>query len=264
MLNAKITIASINYEETFRNLLPSTLEKCRAMESKNLIIRLMQKLDDASAVALSGMLSFLPRESCDELLCIMVRLFGGELAERLNQTLQEHEVGRNLAINAFSLVQEPERGIILALDGIEVDYGSLLQSVQEQKAADGITGGSTGKTAGRLIGALMKKTVDVVSKIPPQQLESKGLYLLELDWVKKKLVEMAQKSLYKKGIVLELEDIIFYPCEENGLESETHEKEGQGAGKKLELSPELEETLLDAMAAWMKSLLCREEPAEYH
>lgn len=86
----------------------------------------------------------------------------------------------------------------------------------------------------------------------PQAVEKKVLSMMNKEENKQKLLVMVGQVLEEKGIYLKLADFVFTQ-EEIFIESEQVVEEEQE--QKFELSPELEEGLLDAVAGYLKSLL---------
>lgn len=257
MVDIKIKMKSIDYGKSFESLLPVALEKCKAMETGNLFIRFFQKMDDCSAAAMLGILEYLPAEACNELLCSMVDLYSAELTDKLNQMLQSQGqkpwIGRHIKIGSLALIQEDSLEMVLMGKELEVDYGKLLQEAQVKGLVDGMAKKlPAGKFWGPLAGEFAKKAIHAVTELPSDELESKGMLLLQSGFVKDTMLDIAGKALCAKGLAVELEDVIFMQAE-----SGSSEKAGEGhcVKKKIELSEELEETLLCAMASWMKSLL---------
>ena len=67
MLSANIKITNIDYETTFEQVFPLLREKISSLNSKNLIIRLFQKRDDAALSVLLGIMNRLPEDSKTEM-----------------------------------------------------------------------------------------------------------------------------------------------------------------------------------------------------
>lgn len=68
MISVNIKVVAIEYERTFQQIFPLIKEKLGAVESKNMLIRLFQKLDDAALPVSLGIMKRLPKGTKDELL----------------------------------------------------------------------------------------------------------------------------------------------------------------------------------------------------
>ena len=67
MLSANIKITNIDYEKTFEQVFPLLREKISSLNSKNLIIRLFQKRDDAALSVLLDIMNRLTEDSKTEM-----------------------------------------------------------------------------------------------------------------------------------------------------------------------------------------------------
>lgn len=220
MIAVNIKIVDINYERTFQQIFPILKEKLGAVESKNLLIRLFQKLDNAALPVLLGIMERLPADTKDELLAMCLNTYSGRICEMLNVELAKHPYGKFLKIGWVSAVQERE-ALYLRIWQIKVDYKGLVK--------EKVTG-KMGQVASLLVG---------------EKLEKLALELLWTEESRQKLIELAQDALGKYGFAMGLADIrMMKDTEEYGdfIEEEAH----------LKLTDGMETDILDALAGYLR------------
>lgn len=220
MISVTIKIVNINYETTIRQIFPAIKEKLRSLESKNMVIRLFQKLDDAALPVLLEIMERLPQDTKDELLAICLNTYSSKVCEKLNEELTKHPYGKFLDVNRISIMREQE-SLYLWIGQVQVDYKGLVKE----------------KITGSLGG--------IVSLLAPDRLEKMALALLWTADSKKKILGLAQSSLDKYGLVMELADIQMLQDKEAYMDA-------VDAGANLELTIEMTEDMLDALAGYLK------------
>lgn len=223
MLSVNIKVVDIEYERTFQQIFPLLKEKLGAAESKNLLIRLFQKLDDAALPVLLGIMKRLPESTKDELLAMCLNTYSGRICEMLNAELAKHPYpyGKFLKIGCVSIVQENE-ALYLWIGQVQVDYKGLVKETM------------TGKMGG------------IVSMFVGEKLERLALELLFTEENKQKLIELAQDTLGEYGFYMGLADIRMMKDTEgyeDSVEAEAH----------LELTEGMEEDILDALAGYLRN-----------
>lgn len=225
MLSTSVKISNIDYEETFRQVFPVVRDKIGPMESKNFLIRLFQKLDDAALPVLLGVMIRLPEETKDALLVQCLNAYSFKIKEKLNEELAKNALGKHLTVGCVSAVRENDN-LYLWLGQVKVDYKSL---VKEKF-------GKFGRIA---------------AIFSMEKLEKMGMELLWTDESKQKLMAHAKSALDKHGFVVELDDIQLIQDKErpiDAVEGEVH----------LELSDKAETDILDALAGYLKDMTANE------
>ncbi len=221
MISVNIKVVDIEYERTFQQIFPILKEKLNAAESKNPLIRLFQKLDNAALPVLLGIMKRLPESTKDELLAMCLNTYSGRICEMLNTGLAKHPYGKFLKIGWVSIIQERE-ALYLWIGRIQVDYKGLVKE----------------KVTGRMGG--------IASMLVGENLEKLALKLLWTEESKQKLIELAQDTLGKYGFDMGLADIQMMKdteeCEDS-VETEAY----------LALTDEMEEDILDALAGYLKN-----------
>lgn len=220
MISVNIKIVDIEYERTFQQIFPLLKEKLDVVESKNLLIRLFQKLEDAALPVLIGIMKRLPESTKNELLAMCLNTYSGRICEMLNAELAKHPYGKFLKIGRVSIVQEKE-ALYLWIGQIQVDYKGLVK--------EKVTG----------------KMSQVASLLVGEKLEKLALELLWTEESRQKLIELAQDALGKYGFAMRLADIqMMKDTKEYGdfIEEEAH----------LTLTDKMETDILDALAGYLR------------
>ncbi len=229
MLSIKTSIISINYGESLYNMLPAAIERCRNMEQGSGMLRFIQELNNKSLDNLLKFLDCLPRELYNQLLYIIVKLYNNEITSMANNMVKSQEFGSSININGI-------------LNNIEADYGSLICYAKDKGFVDKIIQNiSTGKLPRGIVTLVLKTITSMLSGMPSQKLESKLLFLLKQDFIKKKLADNIEKFLLGKGVVIKLGSLEL-------LQSEAIPPKIEGLG-------EMEEKLSDMLVSWIKPLL---------
>lgn len=219
-VNAKIV--KIDYEKTFRQLFPILKEKLAAMDSRNMLLRLFQKLDDAALPVLLGIMGSLQENTKNELLVSCINAYSVRLRDMLNQQMLRHPYGKYLHAGAISGAREGKT-LQLWIGQIQVDYKGLVR--------DNIPGALGG----------------IASVFVGNKLENMALELLWTDESRQKLTELATSALVQYGFAIELAEIQMvqdFKESNDAIELEGH----------LELTAEMEEDILDALAAALRSV----------
>lgn len=226
MLSISIEISNIDYEKTFRQVFPVVKDKIGSMESKNLVIRLFQKLDDAALPVLLGVMMRLPEDTKNELLVQCLNAHSCKIKEKLNEELVKSAYGKHLTVGCVSAVCRNDN-VYLWIGQAKVNYKTLVKE----------------KVGGKLGG--------IVASLPIEKLEKMGIELLWTDENKLKLMKLAKSTLDKYGFAMELDDIQLVQEKEepvDAVEGEIH----------LELSDKMETDILDALAGYLKDKTANE------
>lgn len=220
MLSISIKISSIDYEKTFRQVFPVVKDKISSMESKNMAIRLFQKLDDAALPVLLGVMTRLTEDTKNELFVQCLNAYSHKIKEKLNKELVKNDYGKYLTAGCVSAVRRNDN-IYLWIGQIKVNYKGLLK-----------------EKLGRRFGG-------IVASLPMEKLEKMGIEFLWTDKNEQKLMKLAKSTLDKYGFIMKLDDIRLVQEKEEpveAVESEMH----------LELSDKMETDILDALAGYLK------------
>lgn len=259
MISAKITIREIHYGKCFENLFPTGMQKCRKMENPNLAVRFLLKTGDASMTAALGILELMSEKSKGELLCLLVNLYCREIQSALNALLQKDEMGKCIRIGDIRMVTGDRDGRLTLIGGdIRVDYGSLVKNDTVKQKIGDYAGKTVKKTifgGSEALRKMVESTAGSVAEfavgVAPNEVEKKVLSVMNKEENKNRLLPITEQVLAEKGLSLKLEDVVFV-------------QNGSAAGSletgKFELSGELEEELLDAVARYLKMLLEHSAP----
>lgn len=260
MIHANITLKEIHYEKSFANLFPMGMQKCRQMETPNLVIRFLLKMGDASMTAALGILNLMDEKCKGELLCGLVNLYCKEILSALNGLLEKDELGRNICIGDIYMAQDSEGRLSLIGRNIKVDYSSLTKNDTVKQKIGDYAGKAIKKTIFGGNDALRKVVEDAAGSmaefavgVAPEMVEKKALSVMNQTENKNRLLHMAEQVLEEKGLYVGLEDFTF--VQETVAEIQSKEVIEDTKERKFELSPVLEEELLGAVAGYLKMLL---------
>lgn len=197
MLNAIINIRSIDYENTFQHIFPVLSEEIISWNSKNMIVRLIQQLEDAALPVLIGVMQRIPEDTKNKLLVGGLNAYAPELRDKLNKELAKDEWGQCFEIGTIFIDQQTE--ILLNIGQIKVDYPALLKIDQVNSAINERLGIFSGfaKTAAGMATALMSNT----------KIEKMGLDLLWNEKNETRLMNLIKSALSTHGIEFELSEI---------------------------------------------------------
>lgn len=257
MINVRINISEIDYEKSFASLFPVGIEKCRKMENPNLAVRFLLKMGDASMTAALGVLNLMAEKSKGELLCGLVNLYGREILSALNGLLQKDELGKNICIGDLYMAQDLEGRLSLIGKNIKVDYSGLMKNETVKQKIGNYAGKTIKKTIFGGSDTLRKVVEDTAGSVAefavgmaPDMAEKKALSVMNQNENKNRLLHMAEQVLEEKGLCVKLED--FAMVQEAAMENKIVVNDKQK--RNLELSPALENELLDAVAGYLKLL----------
>lgn len=251
MVNVKIVISEVHYERSFANLFPIGMEKCRKMENPNLAVRFLLKMGDASIPAALGLLNRISMDAKGELLCGLVNLYCQEILSALNTFLQKDELGRNIRIGSLYMTQDIKKRPVLIGSNIKIDYDALLKNDTVKQKIGDFAGKAIKKTMFGGSDMLRKVVEDTAGSVvelavgaAPNLTEKKALSIIGKQENKNRLLRMAEQVLAQKGLSVHLADFIFGQEPFAEMPDEV---------KKFELSPALEEELLDAVVGYLSS-----------
>ena len=218
ILSVNVRIDNIDYEKTFQQIFPILRKKFNEVESKNMIIRLFQKLDDAALPLLLSIMNCLSESTKNELLVLCLNTYSEKLLNKLNEELEEHPFGQYMHIGNVSIVQKRDT-LYLWIGQIQVDCKELVKA----------------KISGK-IGSLIYTN---------KKLTELTLEFLQKDLSKQMLLKIAKTGLDKYGLIMELTDIqirqdILKP--DDIVEVEKH----------LKLTDETEIDILNALAEYLR------------
>lgn len=100
MFQINLSIDRINYESILHTVFPTVLERVKEKDSNNLLFRLVRELDEDGEKVLQALMTHLPEDIKNELVCQCLNSYVGTLTRKLNEYLQADTWGRNFAIGS--------------------------------------------------------------------------------------------------------------------------------------------------------------------
>lgn len=234
MLDAIIRIRSIDYEGTFQHIFPVLSEKIMSWNSKNMIIRLFQQLDDAALPVLVGVMHRIPKDTKNELLVRGLNAYAPELRDKLNEEFIKDRWGQCFEIGDIFIEQQTE--ILLNIGQIKVNYPALLNNAQVNSAINEHLG---------IFSGLARTAANMVTVFASDAVEKKGLDFLWREENKVRLMNLIKNALSTHGIRLELSEIQLMQSKaapENAIES----------NQPLVLTEKMENDIICALADYLR------------
>ena len=253
MLNATIRINSIDYEKTLQHIFPVVSEKVKALNSKKMIIRLFQQLDDAALPVVIGLAYRLPEATKNELLIRGLNAYAPVLMVKLNDELHKDKWGRCFTVGTFSVTQSD--GIFLEIDQIEVDYQELLSneevsSTVSMKFSDAVGdrfgSGRLSRAVKAVAGAAGVAGTAFATAVAPNTSERKALDYLAREDNKKRIIDFLKKNMTKYGIQIDVDDIQI-------MQVENSANDVVEITKPFTLTEEMEDDIICALSGYLRS-----------
>ncbi|MDO4295914.1 MAG: hypothetical protein Q4D90_07130 [bacterium] len=234
MIDMKVTTLAIDYTRTCKGLYPKLQKKLEEMDSPNLGLRLLRKLDSRGEEVMLELLQFLEEQQKTELLLFLLQKFKSQWQKKVVEALAKHPIGKNIRFEDVILKREGKQ-LSLLLWNTEVNYQGLLRSGLLEKDAQNPLKQVAGLGIQFVPTALIEKTV---------------LTALQSEMVNAKIVTMIEQTLKDRGIYLKL----------GGATIQASGKTKPKASAESEkLSEELEEALLDAVVQYLEAGRAKEE-----
>lgn len=260
MVHAQITISEIDYEKSFANLFPMAIKKCNEIEQPNLAVRFLNKMGSASMAASFGILNRMEERHKGELLCGLVNQYCKEIQSLFNAFLKKDALGQNIRIGELYMVQDANGHLSFMVWNIKVDYANLVKNDTVKQKIGDFANQAVKKSVFGKIEFIQKIAADgagiaaeAAVTAAPNAVEKKVLSIMNKEENKEKLLKMAGQVLEEKGLCLKPEEFVF--TQEEFFSAQDDQIVENARDRKFELSPELEEGLLEAVAGYLKTLL---------
>lgn len=251
MLQLKLNLAEINYESILKMVYPTLLEKVSQNQSRNLLFRLITELGNDGEGVLLRLIEKLPSETCSQLVCHFLNSYSPVLIGKLNDYLREDSWGKHFVLDRIE-AEQSSNGLVLTAQNVQADFKALLNAASEaenlKKIAGKVVGnGLLGAFAAKAAAKAAEKATQATSAMAPEELEAAGVAMLNRDAVRQKLMEVVAKALNTNNIPLAVSEI--------QVESTAYaEVSQQETTKRLELSGELENALIKALADFLREV----------
>ncbi len=259
MINGKITIASVDYENSIRSLFPKLIQKSGTIENPGLAIRFLNKMGYDSLPIVLKIMEHISDTKKEELLLAVIEANRTWICETLNKFLETCDFGNAVQIDEIHAVKMAEKaGFSLVAIGVKIDYDALLRTdLVSQKIdsyADRVTEKIGGMGAGFLKGAA-KFVLRTGARTAPETIEQKAVNLLNKEDNNVKVLKILKEGLEKIGLYLEIKDIVLIHVQEEQQNPKVID-EVIDTDMKFQLPESVEESLLDAVAAYLKETGC--------
>ena len=232
MTSISFEVQTINYENSFRSLIPKLTEAYRLNKNPAGLEKLIIKLGDDIVPVAEKLLSFLDIDTRDQILVWLVGKQHENIVNSVNKALHDMLGGPAVVIGTIYAQDHPGTKISLHAVQVKTDSKQLIDS----PALTGIAGG-------------VAKLAFMLSD--PETIEKEAIKLLSSDYVKPKLISALSESLQKAGVYITLNDVVISedPGNDN-IQRMTDPDKDEGL-----LPDAIEDKILDAIAAWIRQTI---------
>lgn len=166
----------------------------------------------------------------------MTGRYQAKICQQLNALVAGSELGRSITVSYLDLRLSDEQ-MLLSLNGISVYYDELLKNEKMRQTLLNMAGI-------RSFGRLREFPLGKVMNLFHGWIEKKGIKILEKTFLPEQLGEMTSRFLKEKKIYCEIGDVVL--C--------TAERPGTSGGERKVFDQELEQAIIDAVAAYLKDI----------
>lgn len=251
MLNVEFIIERIDYEKSFIHLFPLLMKRCRQMEEKNFVVRLLLRIGSETQNAALGILNHLDEQTKNEIICHFFAAYTPEIVSEINAALKKEEIGKFVQIKDIVLIQQKE-ALYLSIRQIEINSGVMKVPAVKEKINE-----TAREHIGNLFGfgKWIANHADSFStlavSVAPESVQKFIVNYFSKEAVKGKMLMMVENIVREKGLFLELRDMELHNNEEETDVIVVSDTEGT-----LQKLPDAwEDKLIDAIADYLKSIL---------
>lgn len=233
MLNAIIQVSSIDYEKSISVLLPKVVAHLQQESKPNTLIRLFQKLGDASIELTCGILRYVPVDVKTQLICTLIDQYREVILHKINKALSTNALGKNFQIGDICTQKTDNNLLIFTAYRVAIDYTGVIDMLANEKA---------GKWGG-----LLRVARNVVSH---SHTETLALEALAVPRLHAALCRLLQNALARGGVFVEISDVRIQKETERWATISPHVFAEQHTN--FVLSSELEDHLLQALVLYLR------------
>jgi|GEM_PF-4708801 len=233
MLNAIIQVSSINYEKSISVLLPKVVAHLQKESKPNTLIRLFQKLGDASIELTCGILRYVPVDIKTQLIYTLIEQYREVILHQINKALSTNTLGKNFQIGDIRAQKNDSNLLVFTACRVMIDYTGVIDMLANEKA---------GKWGG-----LLKVASNVVSS---SHAETLALEALAVPRLHAALCRLMQNALARGGVFVEISDVHIQKETERWAAISSHVFSEQHTN--FVLSSELEDHLLQALVLYLR------------
>lgn len=222
MYEINIRLERIDYDKTINSLLPGIIKKCSGKDDRNMIFRLLAKLDDTALVIARDILALITEKDKMELLKCLVNFYDSDLTSVINRMLKEH-IDEGAELGGLVVRDWGESQLQLVLCNAKINFSSLVNKLPAAVAM--------------MLKPLMRMGSDGERSILRFAQQNKYIWGT--------LISKLESKLHEKGFYLYIQDIEITEGS-TALNAFNHDR-------KFALSEELEETIIDAVSVYLKA-----------
>ncbi len=221
MYEINVILERIDYDKTINTLLPGFIEKCYSKDSRNMIFKLLKKLDDTALVIASDILSLVSENDKMELLKCLVNFYDSELTTVINRLLRE-SVDEGAELGGLVIRGDSSR-LRLVLCNVKLDFTALANKLPSSAAM------------------LLKPLL----KMGGEHEKSILRFVQQNKYIWGALISKLEKKLHEKGFFVYIQDI--------EISESVPALNYVNTDRSFALTPELEDSIINALALYLKS-----------
>lgn len=216
-----LMLDGIEYDKTIKTLLPGIIEKCSIENGRNMIFRLLKKLDDTAVSIASDILSRISEKDKTELLRCLVNYYDSELTGIINRILRD-TMGEGTGLSGITVRSNSNAPLELVLCNVEINPDALINKLPS--------------------GAAM--LIKPLLKMGGGQEHTVLNFIQQNRLIWGALISKLEAKLSEKGFYMHIRDVeineaaVVLNCTNND--------------RSFALTYELEETLIEAVSAYLK------------
>lgn len=259
VINGRITVTDIDYEESFRTLFPMLIGKARDTDNPGIAFRLLDKMGDDSLPIMLEIMEHMKEQDKEMLILSAIELFKSRIVQMINDYLKKSDAGRSIYVDGICAMRSSDAdGLSLILTGVDIDYQMLANTDFAGRNIDefaGKLGGKFGIERNGVLGGALKAAVRggarIGASLAPNEIEKKGVELLNAGEYNAKLIEVVRETLRKAGFFMSIKEISLIKVQQEIPQLDVIDS-GQIDDESAARLTDTEEILLDAVVSYLK------------
>lgn len=242
MIEAVVTIASVEYEATFCRLFPRLMEGVERWHGTPVLPRLLRDLGPELQPIGLELLDRMSRQDKDALLLYLAETFEDQWVGKLREALAASPYGTCIRLGTVRAGRTEEGQLCLRAEDMSIDYKALAASGSIGQA---VSRAMDHRTGADLAGRLLQGGLGLAAKLSSNEgLEDKLLSLLRRPETRQRIAVSVEETLRKNGILLALGEVRFAQTTAGGTSPAQRTRPS--------FPPELDAAVASAVAAYLR------------
>ncbi|MDO5338094.1 MAG: hypothetical protein Q4E89_11695 [Eubacteriales bacterium] len=254
MINGKMMITDINYEANLEGMFPFLLLKIQSAQHPGTTFKFLNKMGEDSLAIVVKLLEYMSESEKEALLLWLFDTFREQIKDVLNQFLESREFGNAVQIGEIRLAKDEYDGLSLAVSRVRLDYSMLIKSSLVTQNIDSYADRLTEKFGIKGAGFFAKAALQVGAKAMPEQIEKKGVDILNRPDVNAKITEALTEGLRRQGLCLKIKGIVLLQDEKtkHPYDSAIIDEEDVEKKTMFQLPEKVEDSLIEALVRYLR------------